>query len=112
LGETVLTDDEPAKLTAVALEMLMSQQRDRPATARLRFGAVSRFAGWLVRHRALTVNPSAMFEKKDRPKPPSARKMVLDAEGVQAVWTAALELGEIKSTYLRAALLLPLVFPT
>ncbi|HEY7248218.1 MAG TPA: site-specific integrase [Xanthobacteraceae bacterium] len=61
----------------------------RDATARLRWGALSRFLEWCVDEELIETNPSALVAKSRRPAAPEPRDNVAGLEEIAAVWRAA-----------------------
>jgi integrase len=61
----------------------------RDATARLRWGALSRFLEWCADEEIIETNPSALVPKSRRPAAPEPRDNIADLTDVAAVWHAA-----------------------
>lgn len=108
LSDMQAGDLEPADLSVRDVRALVSRHKARPATARARYGALSRFLDNLVADEIIAVNPCASLGKKHRPAPPPPKRLSLNAAGLQAIWVAAENMGPVKCAYLRCALLLPL----
>lgn len=82
--------DRPASdLTAAELRVLLTAEAARPATARARFGALSRFFDWCQDEGHIPANPCALVARNRRPKPPQARAHYLSLEMLAALWRAA-----------------------
>ena len=62
-------DDRPVVgITAADIRRMTGLVADRPATARARFGAVSRFFDWCQEEGHIDANPAAMVARSRRPK--------------------------------------------
>ena len=62
---------------------------ERNATARLRWGALSRFLEWCVDEEIIETNPSALVPKSRKPAAPKPRDTIADLGEIAAVWHAA-----------------------
>ena len=82
------------KASVGALELLALKRwcrtlPERNATARLRWGALSRFLEWCVDEEIIGANPSGPVPKSRRPAPPEPRDNTADVADIAAVWGAA-----------------------
>ena len=82
------------KASVGALELLALKRwcrtlPERNATARLRWGALSRFLEWCVDEEIIGANPSVLVPKSRRPAPPEPRDNTADVADIAAVWGAA-----------------------
>jgi integrase len=99
---------EPTGLGIQHVRKLAGMNRDRPATARARFGAFSRFCDHLVEGGALAVNPCHLLPKRKHPSAATPRSRVLTAPELQAIWKAAGDLPEPFRDLIRFLALVPL----
>ncbi len=83
----------------------LSDKAGQPATARHRFGAVSRLYKWLISVDALEIDPSAAAKP---PAPPAPRSSVTGAKTVKSLWDTAERLPATRSAFTKLSLLLPL----
>jgi len=83
-----------ADLTATDVRRLLDGDAARPATARARFGALSRFLDWCQDAGHLEVNPCAMVAKARRPKTVQARAHYLTLPDMARLWRAADDLTQ------------------
>ena len=104
-GIGALTPDE---LTIAHARKLTGLHKDRPATARHRFGAFSRFCDFLVEEEVIQVNPLHLLPKRKRPGSPIPRSRVLTAAELQAIWKAAGDAPEPFARFIRFLILVPL----
>ena len=104
-GIGALTPDE---LTIAHARKLAGLHKDRPATARHRFGAFSRFCDFLVEEQVIQVNPLHLLPKRKRPGSPTPRSRVLTAAELQAIWKAAGDVPEPFVRLIRFLILVPL----
>ncbi|WP_376091268.1 tyrosine-type recombinase/integrase [Roseomonas sp. CCTCC AB2023176] len=74
---------------ATELRALLKAEAARPAVARHRFGAVSRFLDWCHDEGAITINPCLAIGKARRPRPPKARTHHLGIADLARLWHAA-----------------------
>jgi integrase len=86
------TGAEKASVSALDLRALKRWCRtlpEREATARLRWGALSRFLEWCADEEIIDANPCALVPKSRRPAAPEPRDNIADLADVAAVWRAA-----------------------
>lgn len=87
---TMKAGNKPAaELTPADLRVLLKAEAARPAVARHRFGAVSRFLDWCMDEGHVPLNVCAQVGKAKRPKPPAARNRYLTPVQVAVLWKAA-----------------------
>lgn len=82
---------EKAAIGALDLPTLKRWSRtlpERNASARLRWGALSRFLEWCVDEEIIETNPSALVPKSRRPTAPEPRDNVASLAEIAAVWHA------------------------
>lgn len=84
VGETPV-----GQITLADVRRLLRATADHPATARLRFGAFSRFLDWCVEEGHLDQNPCGALPKNQRPKPPKSRDRVVPLPAIARLWRAA-----------------------
>ncbi len=78
-----------AGVTLADVRRLVLADAARPATARHRFGALSRFFDWCQDEGHIAANPCNMLARSRRPKPPAARRHFLAADALARLWKAA-----------------------
>jgi integrase len=86
------TRADKASVSALDLRALKRWCRtlpERDATARLRWGALSRFLEWCVDEEIIEANPCALVPKSRRPAAPEPRDNIAHVADVTAVWRAA-----------------------
>jgi len=82
--------DKPvAELGAADLRAMLTGSAAMPATARHRFGALSRFFDWCQDEGHVALNPCALVAKGRRPRAPAARQHFLTPAELARLWTAA-----------------------
>jgi len=90
-----LADVPLADITAAHLRKLLIAEAARPATARARFGAFSRFLDWAQDEGTITINPCVTIGRNRRPKPVPARAHYLSLAELALMWKGAAELEPI-----------------
>lgn len=108
LAEMEMSDQPPASIAEDNIKDLLQLHRDRPATARHRFGAMSRFLDFLQDQKVIQSNPAQSVSKKRRPKPPAPRSTYYDAEVLNKLWNPEQPLKEVYLRYLRFLITTPL----
>ena len=108
LAETEMSDQPPASIAEDNIKNLLQLHRDRPATARHRFGAMSRFLDFLQDQKVIQTNPAQSVSKKRRPKPPAPRSTFYDAEVLNRLWNPEQPLKDVYLRYLRFLITTPL----
>ena len=88
LADLGITSSAPNELTAARLRELADLHADRPATSRHRFGAVSRFADFLVDEGALPLNPALQVSKRHKPRTPKPRTRFHTPDELARLWSA------------------------
>ena len=101
LAELDIHSQPPASITGDQMKDLLQLHRDRPATARHRFGAMSRFLDFLQDQKVIQVNPAHGVSKKRRPKPPAPRSTFYDVGVLGKLWNPEKSLKEVYLRYLR-----------
>lgn len=87
-------EDRPvAEIGDRELRDLLAACAAKPATARHRFGALSRFFDWCQEERHVPVNPCALLAKRWRPGAPQPRQEYLRPVELAQLWKAA---GEVE----------------
>jgi integrase len=76
-------------LDLLALKRWSRTLPERNASARLRWGALSRFLEWCVDEEIIESNPSALVPKSRRPAAPEPRDNIADVAEIAAIWHAA-----------------------
>ena len=108
LAEMEMSDQPPASIAEDSIKHLLQLHRDRPATARHRFGAMSRFLDFLQDQKVIQSNPAQSVSKKRRPKPPAPRSTFYDAEVLNKLWNPEQPLKDVYLRYLRFLITTPL----
>ena len=108
LTELDMTDQPPASIAEDNIKHLLQLHRNRPATARHRFGAMSRFLDFLQDQKIIQSNPAQSVSKKRRPKPPAPRSTFYDAEVLNRLWNPEQPLKDVYLRYLRFLITTPL----
>ena len=108
LSEMGIGHGEPAEIRAKDLRRLLEMHRERPATARHRFGAMSRFLNYLVDEEFLPINPALSISQKRKPSPPAPRQRFYNEAEVVALWHSAIDLKPVYCNYLRFLIAVPL----
>jgi len=78
-----------ATINAADLRRMTAALADRPATARARFGALSRFFDWCQGEDHIEGNPCVMLARSRRPKAVPARLHFLTVPELARLWHAA-----------------------
>jgi integrase len=88
--DSMAASDKPAShLTATDLRRVLTVTADRAATARARFGALSRFLDWCQDLGHIQTNPCLLIGRSRRPKAPQARANYLLPADLARLWRAA-----------------------
>ena len=103
-----MSDQPPASIAEDSIKDLLQLHRDRPATARHRFRAMSRFLDFLQDQKVIQFNPAQSVSKKRRPKPPAPRSTFYDAEVLNKLWNPEQPLKDVYLRYLRFLITTPL----
>jgi integrase len=88
------TDRHPTDIAVADVRRLVKAEAARPASARHRFGALSRFMDWCLDEGHVAVNVCGTLGKDKRPKPPAARRRVLTPAQMAGLWAAADKMEE------------------
>jgi len=94
-------------LTERKLRRMLDDLADAPATARARFGAVSRFLDWCKDRGHLSRNPCEGLSRQSRPKAPPARQRFLRPEEIARLWNAADALLPVRRDWARFLMAVP-----
>jgi integrase len=78
-----------ASLTAADVREMVARDASRPATARARFGALSRFLDWCQDAGHLEANPCNLVSRARRPRAAQARTHYLKLGDLGILWSAA-----------------------
>jgi integrase len=78
-----------ASLAAADVRRMVGALGGMPATARARFGALSRFFDWCQDEEHISANPCAMVARARRPKTVPARSHYLAVADLATLWKAA-----------------------
>ena len=84
LGERSVSDVSEADIRG-----LLTKEAKRPATARYRFGALSRFLDWCRDEGLIALNPCLAVGKNRRPRPAKPRTHHLSLPDLAMLWRAA-----------------------
>ena len=99
---------EPPAVTVKDLRRLLELHSGRPATARHRFGAISRFFDYLIDEEFLLISPAASISNKRKPSPPTPRQRFYNESELHALWNSASALNSGYCNYLRFLIAVPL----
>ena len=81
--------DKPAGAISEAdIKRMLDGVADKPATARHRFGALSRFYDWAKDEGHVAANPCALLGKSRRPRPPKSRPVFHTPKQLGQLWQA------------------------
>jgi len=84
------SQDTPiAEIEAMTVRRMLGELADKPATARARYGALSRFFDWCQDEGHITANPCGLLARARRPKAVPARGHHLPVGDVVTLWQAA-----------------------
>lgn len=75
-------------ISETEIKRMLEGVADRPATARHRFGALSRFYDWAKDEGYVTANPCAQLTKTRRPRPPRSRSTYHKPKQLGHLWKA------------------------
>ena len=96
-----------ADVQAGHIRALLTAEAARPATARHRLGAVSRFFDWLQEEGLVPVNPCALVGKAKRRVVVRPRTDFLDPAGLARLWQAAGTLADVHRDLVRTLIAVP-----
>jgi integrase len=102
LGDRPVVDVAAADLRAIA-----SAEAARPATARARFGAFTRFLDWALETGRITANPATALPRSRRPKAVASRAHHLPLADLARLWHAAERLAPVHRDLARFLIALP-----
>lgn len=108
LVEMSVAHVRPSQVRVKDLRRLLEIHISRPATARHRFGAISRFMDYLVDEEFLTINLAHSISKKRKPPPPEPRQRFYKEAEVRDLWASAIDLKPVYCSYLRFLIAVPL----
>ena len=108
LAELGVHGQPPASINEDHIKDLLRLHRNRPATARHRFGALSRFLDFLQDRKVIQTNPAQGISKKRRPKPPAPRSTFYDVDVLSKLWNPNKPLKDVYLRYLRFLITTPL----
>jgi integrase len=97
LDELGLADALPEVITSKHVRALIEMHSSKPATARHRYGAFSRFLDFLMDEEVIDLNPAQAISKKRRPKPPEPRIQFFSPDELKKLWHSE----GLKPEYLR-----------
>jgi integrase len=89
------------------LRLLLTAEAARPATARHRLGAFSRFCDWLQDDGHIAANPCALLGRRQRRIVVARRTDYLDPSGLARLWHAASALGTVHRDLVRFLIAVP-----
>lgn len=111
VGERSISD-----VTETDIRVLLTREAKRPATARYRFGALSRFLDWCRDEGLIVQNPCLAIGKNRRPRPAKARTHHLPLSDLATLWHATAitaadpkeaDFGAVHQDYVRFLLAVP-----
>ena len=108
LAELGIDSQTPASITEDHIKDLLQLHLNRPATARHRFGAMSRFLDFMQDQKIIHANPAQGVSKKRRPKPPAPRSTFYDVDVLGKLWNPEKSLKDVYLRYLRFLITTPL----
>jgi integrase len=101
-------ENKPAsEVTADDIRAVLKACGDKAATARHRYGAMSRFFDWAIDESFMSVNPCLLLAKSRRPRAVSARKRFLTIPEAAALWRAAGHLAPLPRDLVRFVIAVP-----
>lgn len=100
-------DTPVADIAAANVREMLAKVADKPATARMRFGALSRFFDWCQDEDHLPANPCAMVARARRPKAIKARAHFLTLAELARLWKAADKLTAVYRDLARFLIAVP-----
>ncbi len=86
-------DTPVTEINGACIRSMLASLADKPATARARFGALSRFFDWCLDEERIAANPCAALPKARRPRGIPARAHVIALADLARLWLAADTLG-------------------
>jgi integrase len=89
------------------LRDLLNAEAGRPATAKARFGAFSRFLDWAQDEGHIAVSPWAGVSRARKPRAAEARSHYLTIEQLAVMWKAAGEMDDLYRDLVRFLIALP-----
>jgi integrase len=96
-----------AEFAAPDLRALLTAEAKRPATARHRFGALSRFLDWCQDEGHIALNPCLAIGKSRRPRAVKARTHHLALSDLARLWHAAEGFGAVHRNLARFLVAVP-----
>jgi integrase len=106
-GTMGVADLAVARIDNTHLRRLLAAEAARPATARARFGAFSRFLDWAQDEGVIKINPCLSVARSRRPKPIAARAHYLTPAELAVMWNAADKLDSLYRDLVRFLIALP-----
>ena len=94
-------------IDAASLRKLIGSEAGRPATARARFGAFSRFLDWAQDEGHIKLNPCNLVSRARRPKAAPARSSYLSLDQLAGLWTASEGLAALYRDLARFLIAIP-----
>jgi len=94
-------------ITAADVRRVIGDLAVKPATARARFGALSRFFDWCQEEEYIEANPCAIIPRSRRPKALPARSHFLTMSELVRVWKAAAKLASVYRDLARFLIAVP-----
>jgi integrase len=101
-------ESKPAsEVTADDIRAVLKACGDQAATARHRYGAMSRFFDWVIDESIIHVNPCLLLAKGRRPRAVNARKRFLTISETASLWRAASHLAPLPRDLVRFIIAVP-----
>jgi integrase len=94
-------------LDAAMIRRAMVALADKPAVARGRYGALSRFCDWLIEDHHLAVNPCGQVARSRRPKAVASRAHYITLPDLARLWRAAEALAPLYRDLARLLIAIP-----
>jgi len=106
--ETIKAEPKPvSEITSDHIRGILKACEGKAATARHRFGAMSRFFDWAIDEGIVALNPCLLIAKGRRPRAVSARQRFLTLAETAALWQAAGNLDPLLRDLVRFFIVVP-----
>ena len=100
-------DTPLAEINGATIRTMLAALADKPATARARFGALSRFFDWCQDEERIASNPCSTLPKARRPRAIAARAHVVLLTDLAQLWRAADTLAPMARDLARLLIVVP-----
>lgn len=92
-------DKSADAISGTDIKRMLDGLADKPATARHRFGALSRFFDWAQEEGHINSNPCGQLPKTRRPRPPKPRPVFHSVKQVGQIWRAVVEADGLQAVH-------------